>query len=129
MILVKTAVKPSDIGGFGLFAAEDISIGTLVWKFDPMLDIILQRAEVLALPENAREHLRKHSLTNNDGNYQISLDNNQYTNHSYEANITWCEKYNEFIANRHIDAGEEITKDYTTFSHSVFAKSLINKSI
>jgi SET domain-containing protein len=93
------------------------------------MDIVLSRADVLVLPESAREHIRTHSLTNTDGDYQISLDNNQFTNHSYEPNLSWYAEGNEFIANRHIDAGVELTKDYRSFSHSAFAKSLINKSI
>jgi SET domain-containing protein len=124
MLLSETKLQQSEIDGLGVFAVQLISIGTCVWEYDPTVDVIMDRGTVLNLPEPAREHIRKHALTLGDGNYQLGMDNNQYVNHSNNPNLIWAPDYNQFIAGRNIEAGEELTKDYRTFSKSHFAQSI-----
>ena len=38
MLVVKTYINKSKIHGFGLFAGENIKKGTVIWKFNPVID-------------------------------------------------------------------------------------------
>ena len=129
MYLIETEVKLSEIHGLGTFALHPVSEGTVVWRFDPIIDRIIRKDEIQYLPDHVIEHLRVYSTTDPDGHYRIALDNNKFTNHSYSPNTVWDEFEWVFKAAHDIKAGEELTKDYTTYSQSAFAKSLINKSI
>ena len=49
-LLVKTKVKPSAIEGLGLYADEDISASTIVWKHDADIDGWIDDADWLNFP-------------------------------------------------------------------------------
>ena len=53
MILVKTKLGKSNIHGIGIFAKEFIAKETLVWKFNPIFDLVLTKEQVAKL-----SHLR-----------------------------------------------------------------------
>ena len=129
MLLIETRVDVSEVHGLGTFTLNDVEEGTVVWRFDPIIDRIIRKDEIQYLPDHVIEHLRVYSTTDPDGHYRIALDNNKFTNHSHEPNTVWDEFEWVFKAAHDIKAGEELTKDYTTYSQSAFAKSLINKSI
>ncbi len=124
MYIVLTEVKPSPIHGLGVFALKSIAVGDTVWRFDPIVDRIIRPDEIGYLPSHVQEYLRIRSTTDVDGHYRISLDSNQYTNHSYEPNLIWSFDAYTFSAGRDIIAGEELTKDYRQYSLSRYAKSL-----
>ena len=46
MLTVKTKIAPSKIAGIGLFADEPIHKGTLVWKYEPLIDLLLPKEEI-----------------------------------------------------------------------------------
>jgi SET domain-containing protein len=115
MLLVKTEVKPSDLHGMGVFAAHDIVEGTAVWQYNPIIDRIIQKDEIRDLPEHILDHLKHRAYIDITGNYVISLDNNQYFNHSYEPNVKWNDNEHAFCASYDIAAGEELTKTYHDF--------------
>jgi len=115
MILVKTEIKPSELHGIGIFAMCDIVAGTLVWKFNPIMDRLIHPNEIEGLPEHTIQHIHDHSYIDINGDYVSSLDHNHYSNHSYEPNLDWNDNEHAFCANRDIAAGEELTKNYSTF--------------
>ena len=45
MLLVKTYLDKSLIHGVGVFADEFIKKGTLMWEFNPLIDVVLTHIE------------------------------------------------------------------------------------
>ncbi|MCI5157500.1 MAG: SET domain-containing protein-lysine N-methyltransferase, partial [Candidatus Electrothrix sp. AUS1_2] len=89
MLLVKTYLDKSPIHGVGVFAGEFIPKGTLVWKFDPLIDIVLTSEQTSSLPPVAKEFIEFVGISYPFGEdtYCLSLDNAQYMNHSLEHNL------------------------------------------
>lgn len=115
MLLVKTIIKLSDINGIGLFADEFIKKGTIIWKFEPTIDILLSKDEFLRLPEFNQQQLRKYVFFDNTYNkYMLCGDHARFLNHCDNPN---CDDSlpNMTIALRDIPKGEELTVDYKTF--------------
>jgi len=50
MLLVATHVAPSSIAGLGLFAAEPVAAGQVIWRFEPKFDQLLDIDDVRAMP-------------------------------------------------------------------------------
>ena len=123
MLLVRTTVLPSKIQGLGLFAAESIPRGTLIWRFLDGFDKKFSRAEILDFPEAIRRFLCVYSWkSKKSGLYCLSSDNDRYCNHDDQPNL-FCEQRDEedetiAIALRDIQQGEELTNDYASFETS-----------
>ncbi len=120
MLLVKTYLAPSAIEGMGLFAAEDIAKGAVVWEFVPRVDVLFDADAIADLPPPAQEMCRRYSYLDNKHNaYVYCGDDARFVNHSDDPNTEG--KYppnNKFgidVAVRDIPAGEEITCDYRSF--------------
>jgi len=123
MYLIKVAVQDSPIDGQGVFALEDIKAGDVVWRFDSNHDKTLSKAEFDSLSEEEHEELRRVAyLSKNTGQWVYPPENDpaRFTNHSKENNLsatlnTVISEEPIFIANRYIQAGEELTNDYSEF--------------
>ena len=121
MLIVKTSAKPSTIQGVGLFAEEKIPKGTVIWKFNPIFDILFDPEEILNMSDTEKELLNRYSyLSIATGKYVYSIDNSRFTNHSSTMNnVDVCfvpgEQEALEIANRDIEEGEEILVNYRTF--------------
>lgn len=121
MLIVKTSAKPSTIQGVGLFAEEKIPKGTVIWKFNPVFDILFAPEEILNMSDTEKELLNRYSyLSIATGKYVYSIDNSRFTNHSSTMNnVDVCfvpgEQEALEIANRDIEEGEEILVNYRTF--------------
>ncbi len=115
MLTVATYVAPSAIEGLGLFAAEPIAAGTLVWRFDPLLDLIFPEAHLALYPPGTQAFLRKYGYRQRGtaGYRVLDGDNGRFMNHSAEANTD--NSGESSFATRDIAAGEEITCDYAEF--------------
>lgn len=121
MLLVKTILAPSDIEGLGLFAGQDIPKGTIVWKFVPGVDALLDNASIQSLPEITQDICRRYAyLDSNSKKYVLCGDDARFENHSENPNTTGVypegEPFGMDIATRDIQAGEEITCDYRSFN-------------
>lgn len=114
MLLVKTKVAPSKIHGLGLFADEDIAKGTVIWKFNEIIDKKIDPEILNSLPETAREFILTYAYLEN-GKYILCCDNDQYTNHSETPNVDTISDPSKSIAVKDIKKGEEILEDYRTY--------------
>lgn len=127
MLLVKTSVKPSSIHGLGLFAEESIAAGTLLWRFDPLIDRIITEADLHGYPEQAIDFVDVYSEYFPElGLLVLSGDNDRYTNHSEDPNTVVVLPNGpeaEVRAARDILPGEEITCDYTVIRTRAYAAS------
>jgi SET domain-containing protein len=118
MLLVKTFLAPSRIHGIGLFAAEDIPQGTVIWRRDPGIDVELTEQQLEALAPPSREQIMKYTyLDIVRRTYVLCGDDARFFNHEDAPN---CVDYPDAdggatVAARDIRAGEELTSDYEKF--------------
>ncbi len=124
MLLIDTYLDKSPIHGLGVFAAEDVSKGTIVWEFNPIFDSVIRKDEIADLPRHALEYLFIYAWQNTDGDFCIGIDNDKYANHSPDPNSRYLKESNTWVAVRDIKKGEELTDNYIEFSESDYAKSL-----
>lgn len=124
MLLVKTYLDKSLIHGVGVFAGEFIAKGTLVWKFDPLIDIIMPPEQFSELPESAKDFIISHAVPYPFGadNYCLSLDNAQYMNHSPEHNLQPDNEGDSALVD--IPEGTELTVDYFLEDHRTTADDI-----
>ncbi len=120
MLLVKTRLAPSAIEGLGVFAAEDITKGTIVWQFVPGVDLLIDPSELPSLPAAVVEHCQRYAYLHTEtGEYVLCGDDARFVNHSDDPNLIGIyppgDKQGVDIAARDIRAGEELTSDYQTF--------------
>ena len=111
MPLIRHRVAPSPIHGLGVFAAEPVEEGALIWVFDPRIDREIPRAALADLPEPVARRVHVHAeYYPAEDLFILSSDGDGYMNHSdtpdvrSEGRFCW--------AQRAIAAGEELTCDY-----------------
>ena len=116
MLRVRTYLAPSGIEGIGLFAAEPIARGTLIWKFHETFDM---KVDLRTVPEEdvlVRETLMRYGYQPGDEPvYILCGDNARFMNHSPTPNAD--DVGDLTIARIDIAAGEEITCNYARFDH------------
>jgi uncharacterized protein len=119
MLLVKTKLAHSAIHGIGLFADEFIPRGTIIWKFNPVIDITLCLDQIEKLAEPSFEQIKKYTYRSMiSGCYVLCGDDARFFNHSTEPNcydVCESEEQDLTIASRDIEKGEELTCDYALF--------------
>jgi uncharacterized protein len=119
MLLVRTTVGPSTIHGLGVFAAEPIAKGTVVWSFTPGFDLERDLADVETLPELLRERLLHYGYMDKHlGLYVLCCDDARFLNHSDEPNLVTDRSHSRHGVDRaahDIAIGEELTVNYDAF--------------
>lgn len=120
MLKVRTTIGPSKIHGIGLFAAQDIPCGTVVWEFTPGFDRRFSEQALARLPKLAMDYLRTYAYRSRvTGLYILPEDHGKHFNHSDCPNTlsTQLNGSAEVItrAIRDIAVGEELTDDYSSF--------------
>lgn len=114
MLTVRTYLGPSAINGIGLFAAEPISAGSVVW-IRHKLDIAISDADLADLPAPALHQVAHHTYRDIvTGERILCGDNARFMNHSDDPNTGQLNPDVE-IALRDIEVGEELTCNYRTF--------------
>jgi SET domain-containing protein len=115
MLLVRTYLAPSPIDGIGLFAAERIVKGTVIWTFDSRIDRLFSLEERECLPELLRAFLRVYSYPQYPGASEFVLDGDhaRFMNHSKVPNT--CNIGLDTKALADIAVGEELLCDYDEF--------------
>ena len=119
MMLVPTYVAPSPIEGVGVFAAEPIPSGTLIWQLAPGLDRVIRKSEVDALPPLFQQFVERYSYPYPHDPEQliVELDNGRFMNHSAAPNTLFSDPDAGYTI-RDIAAGEELLCNYAEFDPS-----------
>jgi SET domain-containing protein len=123
MLRVKTYIASDRFGGRGVFAADLIPAGTVVWKFHPNFTKFIPADRVLRLPESQRDWLATYSYPFVDEDTMpvtkgvfYNLDDSRFMNHDERPNTGYPPGEGEVnIAVRDIQKGEELTCDYHDF--------------
>ena len=116
MMMVETELRPSSIHGIGVFVAEPVAAGQLIWRFDSRVDRVFSDAELNAMPERLQSYLRTYS-TLHDGLklWVLCGDNGRHFNHSETPNTrSLGVAFGDDLAAVDIPAGTELTSDYRT---------------
>ena len=116
MLLVKTKLDLSSIEGIGIFADQDIPEDTVVWTFDPTVDLVLTSEAIEALDENCRSQVQKYAYEHKKGCYVLCGDDARFFNHYDNPNCldyaVEGQEHGYTVADRDIFKGEELTCDY-----------------
>ncbi len=115
MLCIKTKLMVSKISGIGLFADEYIKKGTLIWKFEPSIDLLFTTEEVNKFPESFIKQFHNYAfLDKRHQKYMLCGDDGRFFNHSGNPNCD-DESFNITTALRDIPKGEELTVNYFEF--------------
>jgi len=114
MLRINTYISESVIHGLGLFAAEPVSAGTVIWRFDPPFDVTFVKDTLGVLPPPARELVEKYAYFEKALNqYVLCGDDARFMNHSTTPNTE--ERTRFTIALRDIKPSEELTCNYESY--------------
>jgi hypothetical protein len=119
MLRIPTYLATSRIpgAGLGLFCRDVVPAGTLIWRFDPGLDLV-----IAALPEEpvSRRFVEIYGYMPLEGapRWLICMDDARFINHADAPNT--LDTPDTTIALRALAAGEEITSDYRSFCRNPF---------
>jgi hypothetical protein len=100
--------------GYGVFAREPISKGTILWVLCD-LDLIFTPAEAAAFPPPYQPILERYAYSDAEGRVILCWDHGRYLNHSCEPTMVGVGSTFE-IAVRDVAAGEEITCEYASLN-------------
>jgi|SRR5579863_6086201 uncharacterized protein len=118
MLLIAIRVLPSPIEGLGVFAAEPVSAGTIVWQFDPGVDHRHPLSWLERQAAHVKQHFARYGVVSLDRlSIYLGGDQTIYINHSATPNLVPQDELlrnNEgvVVAARAIAAGEELTVNY-----------------
>lgn len=109
-------VGPSAIEGVGVFAADPVKAGSVIWVLDEKFDLLVPTAELKALPELPREFFERYGYQHmtRPGLTVLQFDNGRFMNHSDNPNTDFHDPERGW-ALRDIAAGEELTCNYAEF--------------
>ena len=119
MLRVRTYIDRSAVHGIGVFAAEDIPEGALVWEYHPSVDVTYTSEQWAAMhgvcSDASLEQIGKYAYKE-EGCHIVCVDNAQFMNHSPAPNVHNDKTANLMRAMRHISRGEELLCDYFQYS-------------
>jgi len=121
MMMVETVLRPSLIHGLGVFLAEPVERGRVIWRFDSRIDRVYAPEEIESLPPHVQRYLRTYSTWHaQSGLYVLCGDNGRYFNHSEApSTVSNAISFGEDHAVRDLAVGEELTSDYRTICDDV----------
>lgn len=116
MMTVDTFVGPSQIEGVGIFAAQDIAKGAVIWRYDRRFDRVIKRSDIHPGDRVLQNYLDKYSYPHHDNPelLVIEIDNGRFMNHAEFPNTDFTGQIKGF-ALYDIPAGEELTCNYAEF--------------
>ena len=116
MMLVRTYLSNSPIEGVGIYAAEPIKAGDVIWRLEPKFDVFFTQSDIEELPPHMQDFIARYSYPHmtKPGIWVLEFDNGRFMNHS-EAPNTDFTHFAQGFAIRDIAAGEEITCNYHEF--------------
>jgi SET domain-containing protein len=123
MMLVKTYLGQSKIEGVGLFAAEPIRKDTVIWRFNPTVDLKLTEEQIASIAQPGQELIRKYTYRHRITNlYILCADDMRFMNHSSQPNcldILYADQPDITIALKDLAVGEEMTCDYSVIDQDL----------
>ncbi len=116
MLMVETQLGASPIHGIGVFLAEPIRAGQVIWRFDSRIDRVFSDQEISEMPSELQRFLKTYStLHARLGLWVLCGDNGRHFNHSDTPNTRSLGiAFGDDVAAQDIDAGTELTSDYRT---------------
>lgn len=118
MLTIKHTVKPSQIGGLGLFADENIEKNTLIWQNNTDSEWIISESEKQNISTYMQNVFAFHGYFDKIINkWKLPLDNSRFMNHCFHPN-TYMDDNGNSRAAIFIAKDEEITCDYSLFDGS-----------
>jgi uncharacterized protein len=116
MMLVRTYLSSSKIEGIGIFAAEPIKAGDVIWRLDPKFDVLFTESDIEELPPHMQDFITRYFYPHlkQPGVWVLESDNGRFMNHSESPNTDFTQ-FEEGFAIRDIAAGEEIICNYYEF--------------
>jgi len=127
MYLVPVSIRKSSIDGDGVFAESNIPKDTIVWQYTDGHDKKMTKKEFDKLDNGTKNELQRIAYLSPTTNVWVMPPEGDpacYTNHDstgYNTSVVLDEKLSDeplFVANRDIQAGEEITNNYTDFDNN-----------
>jgi SET domain-containing protein len=115
LLQVRTFIAQSRIEGVGVFAAEPIAKGTLIWQFDPRFDRLVPTQEYQSSRPLLKELFDRYAYPSPDqpGFLVYETDNGRFMNHAEHPNTDFTGIGGRALAD--IEAGEELTCNYGEF--------------
>lgn len=114
MLLIRTRLQPSKIHGLGVFAAQPVKQGDMVWRFMPGFDQLIHPRLIEALDQDFVETYMQRCETT--GLWLFCVDNARFINHADHPSTTPglpLSNPGAFdVAARDLDVGDELTQDY-----------------
>jgi len=110
MLVVKTGLKEFKGRGIGLIATELIKKGRVVWTYNKIVDIEIDKKSI---PKEALEFYSTYGVEYEKGKLALNTDNARFINHSKKPNTKSLGSYKDNIAIKDIKPGEEITINYS----------------
>lgn len=115
MLLIDTYVGPSPIEGVGVFAAEPIKAGQVVWVLNQTLDRIISHVELQELPAVQQAFIQRYAYFDASlGGFLLDGDNARFLNHADASLIRFAADGCGYAV-REVAADEELTCDYREF--------------
>lgn len=118
MIHIKYKLDKSNNHGIGLFAAEDLQKGQLVYTASPLLDVNITQEQFDTLSDREQEEFRWWGFFDTaTDRWHVDFDVSKFINHSTEGTVTQDKNNDEvyLVTTRDVKSGEELTQDYLEF--------------
>jgi SET domain-containing protein len=121
MLMVETELRPSAIHGIGVFLAEPVRAGQLIWRFDSRIDRVFSDQELGAMPEAIQCFLRTYSTLHDELKLWVLCgDNGRHFNHSQTPTTrSMGIAFGDDLAAHDLVAGDELTSDYRTICDAI----------
>lgn len=113
-------ISVSDLHGVGLFAAEDIKEGEVVYTASPLLDLNITQEQFDGLDEREKAEIKYWGYWDELAEkWHVDFDMSKFINHSFQATLTQNIDYETayLVATRDIRRGEELTQNYLEFEN------------
>jgi hypothetical protein len=116
MMMVETELRISPIHGIGVFLAEPVREGQLIWRFDSRIDRVFSNAELAEMPAALQSFMHTYSTFHEDLQLWVLCgDNGRHFNHSEQPTTRSLGiAFGDDVAAFDLPAGAELTSDYRT---------------
>jgi len=116
MLLISTYLAQSSIEGIGVFAAEPVARGRLMWSLNTKFDVFVHPYEMEGPPPHMQDFIARYSYPHLEmpGVVIVDSDNGRFMNHSLSPNTDF-RIFDKGYALVDIAAGDELTCNYHEF--------------